>query len=203
MASYRLTGISTKLPFITFRYFLFWLCNVFLLVWEVFCRLTSSTKVLYISFFSENESRLQLGKEDIFFRYLRYFWNFFQKRVMIISFSLVWPFLTNVSAPSFVYDANRKRIWRVFFFVLFRLNAIHTLLESFGNSRTVMNANATRFTQIFSVDCDHSGLIVSASVQVTDQLEKVWQFYLIVAEILQFYSATIPGSSSQPLYKYR
>ena len=64
-----------------------------------------------------------------------------------------------------------------------RLNAIHTLLESFGNSRTVMNANATRFTQIFSVDCDHSGLIVSASVQVTDQLEKTWQFYLIVAEI--------------------
>ena len=64
-----------------------------------------------------------------------------------------------------------------------RLNAIHTLLESFGNSRTVMNANATRFTQIFSVDCDHSGLIVSASVQVTDQLEKTWQFYLIEAEI--------------------
>jgi hypothetical protein len=29
-----------------------------------------------------------------------------------------------------------------------------------------MNANATRFSQIFSVDFDHSGVIASASVQV-------------------------------------
>jgi hypothetical protein len=48
----------------------------------------------------------------------------------------------------------------------FRLTAIHLLLEAFGNSRTVMNATATRFTEIFSVDFDHSGLIVSASIQV-------------------------------------
>lgn len=52
-----------------------------------------------------------------------------------------------------------------------RLSAIHLLLEAFGNSRTVMNAGATRFTEIFSVDFDHSGLIVSASIQML-MLEK-------------------------------
>jgi len=47
-----------------------------------------------------------------------------------------------------------------------RLNAISTLLEAFGNSRTVLNTNATRFTQIFSLDYDHTGQIASASIQV-------------------------------------
>ncbi|XP_035226560.1 unconventional myosin-XVIIIa-like isoform X1 [Stegodyphus dumicola] len=46
-----------------------------------------------------------------------------------------------------------------------KLNAVVTLLEAFGNCRTVMNSNATRFTQLFSVDLDHSGQIISASVQ--------------------------------------
>lgn len=54
------------------------------------------------------------------------------------------------------------------FFSVEKLNAISTLLEAFGNSRTVMNTNATRFTQIFSLDFDHSGQIASASVQVSD-----------------------------------
>ena len=49
---------------------------------------------------------------------------------------------------------------------MFRLSAINVLLEAFGNTRTIMNANATRFSQIFSVDFDHSGGICSASVQV-------------------------------------
>lgn len=52
------------------------------------------------------------------------------------------------------------------FFLGEKLNAIYTLLEAFGNCRTVMNANATRFTQLFSIDIDHSGQIVSASLQV-------------------------------------
>ncbi|XP_047738816.1 unconventional myosin-XVIIIa-like, partial [Hyalella azteca] len=46
-----------------------------------------------------------------------------------------------------------------------RLNAISTLLEAFGNSRTLLNTNATRFTQIFSLDYDHTGQIASASIQ--------------------------------------
>ncbi|GFY57295.1 unconventional myosin-XVIIIa [Trichonephila inaurata madagascariensis] len=46
-----------------------------------------------------------------------------------------------------------------------KLNAVSTLLEAFGNCRTVMNSNATRFTQLFSVDLDHSGQIISASLQ--------------------------------------
>ena len=47
-----------------------------------------------------------------------------------------------------------------------KINAINTILEAFGNTKTVMNSNASRFTQIFSVDFDHSGQIASASVQI-------------------------------------
>lgn len=47
-----------------------------------------------------------------------------------------------------------------------KLTAIWTILENFGNCKTVMNPNATRFTQIFSLDFDQSGVIASASVQV-------------------------------------
>jgi myosin-18 len=47
-----------------------------------------------------------------------------------------------------------------------KLNAISMVLEAFGNSRTVLNTSATRFTQIFSLDYDQSGQIASASVQV-------------------------------------
>lgn len=47
-----------------------------------------------------------------------------------------------------------------------KLNAVSTILEAFGNCRTIMNTNATRFTELFSLDFDHSGQIVSASLQV-------------------------------------
>lgn len=47
-----------------------------------------------------------------------------------------------------------------------KVNAINTILESFGNSKTHSNTNATRFSQIFSLDFDHCGAIASASVQV-------------------------------------
>ncbi|XP_057663669.1 unconventional myosin-XVIIIa isoform X1 [Diorhabda carinulata] len=53
-----------------------------------------------------------------------------------------------------------------------KLSALWTVLESFGNCKTVMNTNATRFTQIFSLDFDQSGVIASASLQVL-MLEKV------------------------------
>ncbi|KAL1502507.1 hypothetical protein ABEB36_007641 [Hypothenemus hampei] len=47
-----------------------------------------------------------------------------------------------------------------------KLTAMWTVLESFGNCRTVMNTNASRFTQIFSLDFDQSGAICSASIQI-------------------------------------
>lgn len=47
-----------------------------------------------------------------------------------------------------------------------KLTALWTVLESFGNCRTVINTNATRFTQIFSLDFDQSGIIASASLQI-------------------------------------
>jgi myosin XVIII len=47
-----------------------------------------------------------------------------------------------------------------------KVNAINTILEAFGNTKTIINTNATRFTQIFSLDFDHSGQIGSASVQI-------------------------------------
>uniref|UniRef100_A0A8C2SJV6 Unconventional myosin-XVIIIa n=1 Tax=Capra hircus TaxID=9925 RepID=A0A8C2SJV6_CAPHI len=50
--------------------------------------------------------------------------------------------------------------------------ALSTLLEAFGNSPTVMNGNATRFSQILSLDFDQAGQVASASVQ-TMLLEKL------------------------------
>lgn len=47
-----------------------------------------------------------------------------------------------------------------------KLTAMWTVLESFGTCKTAMNTNATRFTQIFSVDFDQSGAISSASIQI-------------------------------------
>lgn len=52
-----------------------------------------------------------------------------------------------------------------------KLTSIWTVLESFGNCKTIMNTNATRFTQIFSLDFDQSGVIASASIQIL-MLEK-------------------------------
>ncbi|XP_064460509.1 unconventional myosin-XVIIIa-like isoform X2 [Ornithodoros turicata] len=52
-----------------------------------------------------------------------------------------------------------------------KLSATSVLLESFGNCRTAANTNASRFTQLFSFDFDHSGQMVSSSVQ-TFMLER-------------------------------
>ena len=51
-----------------------------------------------------------------------------------------------------------------------KLNALFTVLEAFGNSKSHMNSNATRFTQLFSLDFDQSGQIASASLQVNNYL---------------------------------
>lgn len=50
-----------------------------------------------------------------------------------------------------------------------RINAIQKILESFGNTRTLLNSNASRFTQIMSLDFDYSGVVVSASIQVSKE----------------------------------
>ncbi|XP_037350537.1 unconventional myosin-XVIIIa isoform X2 [Talpa occidentalis] len=50
--------------------------------------------------------------------------------------------------------------------------ALYTLLEAFGNSPTIMNGNATRFSQILSLDFDQTGQVASASIQ-TMLLEKL------------------------------
>ncbi|XP_071431269.1 unconventional myosin-XVIIIa isoform X9 [Pithys albifrons albifrons] len=50
--------------------------------------------------------------------------------------------------------------------------ALYTILEAFGNSGTSMNSNATRFSQIISLDFDQAGQVASASVQ-TLLLEKL------------------------------
>ncbi|XP_055598007.1 unconventional myosin-XVIIIa isoform X6 [Uranotaenia lowii] len=47
-----------------------------------------------------------------------------------------------------------------------RVTAMSTILEAFGNAKTSLNANATRFTQILSLDFDHCGQIGSASIQI-------------------------------------
>ncbi|XP_056675541.1 unconventional myosin-XVIIIa isoform X10 [Monodelphis domestica] len=50
--------------------------------------------------------------------------------------------------------------------------ALYTVLEAFGNSPTIMNGNATRFSQILSLDFDQAGQVASASIQ-TMLLEKL------------------------------
>ncbi|CAG5121918.1 unnamed protein product, partial [Candidula unifasciata] len=50
-------------------------------------------------------------------------------------------------------------------FTVEKMVSVYTLLHAFGNSRTSLNVNASRFTQIFTIDFDHSGQIGSASVQ--------------------------------------
>uniref|UniRef100_A0A3Q3LLC3 Myosin XVIIIAa n=1 Tax=Labrus bergylta TaxID=56723 RepID=A0A3Q3LLC3_9LABR len=50
--------------------------------------------------------------------------------------------------------------------------AVYTVLESFGNSSTCMNGNASRFSHIVSMDFDQAGLVTSASIQ-TMLLEKI------------------------------
>ncbi|XP_072603975.1 unconventional myosin-XVIIIa isoform X19 [Vulpes vulpes] len=50
--------------------------------------------------------------------------------------------------------------------------ALYSLLEAFGNSPTIMNGNATRFSQIISLDFDQAGQVASASIQ-TMLLEKL------------------------------
>ncbi|XP_069135915.1 unconventional myosin-XVIIIa-like isoform X4 [Argopecten irradians] len=47
-----------------------------------------------------------------------------------------------------------------------KLHAVSTLLEAFGNSRTILNTNASRFAQLTTLDFDHSGQITSGSVQI-------------------------------------
>uniref|UniRef100_A0A3B4DPB6 Unconventional myosin-XVIIIa-like n=1 Tax=Pygocentrus nattereri TaxID=42514 RepID=A0A3B4DPB6_PYGNA len=50
--------------------------------------------------------------------------------------------------------------------------AVYTILEAFGNCATSMNANASRFSQIVSLDFDQAGQVASASIQ-TMLLEKL------------------------------
>ncbi|XP_058174390.1 unconventional myosin-XVIIIa isoform X1 [Anopheles ziemanni] len=47
-----------------------------------------------------------------------------------------------------------------------KVSAIGTIMDAFGNERSVLNGNATKFTQIFALDFDHGGQIVSGSIQV-------------------------------------
>ncbi|XP_034663367.1 unconventional myosin-XVIIIa isoform X1 [Drosophila subobscura] len=47
-----------------------------------------------------------------------------------------------------------------------KVNALCTILEAFGNTRTCLNSNATRMTQLLSLDFDQTGQIASASLQV-------------------------------------
>ncbi|XP_046719566.1 unconventional myosin-XVIIIa isoform X9 [Silurus meridionalis] len=50
--------------------------------------------------------------------------------------------------------------------------AVNTILEAFGNCATSMNSNASRFSQIVSLDFDQTGQVASASIQ-TMLLEKL------------------------------
>ena len=46
------------------------------------------------------------------------------------------------------------------------------LLEAFGNCSTTLNQNASRFTMLFTLDYDSSGMLTSGSLQ-TFLLQKI------------------------------
>ena len=48
-----------------------------------------------------------------------------------------------------------------------KVNSVNNILEAFGNAKTCLNTNATRLTQLLSLDFDQSGQIASASLQVS------------------------------------
>ena len=58
----------------------------------------------------------------------------------------------------------------MFPFSVEKLQAVFTLLDAFGNSRTIMNTSASKYTSITSLDFDHSGQIAAASVQVSNDI---------------------------------
>ncbi|XP_058066185.1 unconventional myosin-XVIIIa [Anopheles bellator] len=47
-----------------------------------------------------------------------------------------------------------------------KVSAIGAILDAFGNERTALCANATKFAQIFALDFDHAGQLVAGSIQV-------------------------------------
>merc|ERR1712142_158412 len=47
-----------------------------------------------------------------------------------------------------------------------KLSSIFTLLDAFGNSRSVMNTSASKFTHTFTLDFDHNGMISTANIQI-------------------------------------
>ncbi|KAJ7309093.1 hypothetical protein JRQ81_008411 [Phrynocephalus forsythii] len=48
--------------------------------------------------------------------------------------------------------------------------ALYTVLEAFGNCGTSLNSNATRFSQIISLDFDQAGQVASASTMLLEKL---------------------------------
>ncbi|XP_077996224.1 unconventional myosin-XVIIIa-like isoform X2 [Glandiceps talaboti] len=47
-----------------------------------------------------------------------------------------------------------------------KINSIHVLIQAFGHSRTAQSSNATRCTQLYSLDFDHAGQIAAMSIQL-------------------------------------
>ncbi|XP_018902234.2 unconventional myosin-XVIIIa isoform X2 [Bemisia tabaci] len=70
-----------------------------------------------------------------------------------INYKYIIKYLTIVAG------ANNKVL------TLEKLNSIWTVLEAFGNAKTVLNNSATCFAHLFSLDFDQSGQIASASIQ--------------------------------------
>ncbi|GAB1602168.1 unconventional myosin-XVIIIa-like isoform X2 [Argonauta hians] len=57
------------------------------------------------------------------------------------------------------------------FITIDKVNAMDVLLETFGNSRTILNTNASKFTKLTTLDFDFSGQVSGITVQII-MLEK-------------------------------
>ena len=76
----------------------------------------------------------------------------------------------NVNIDNYLFMKIMLGVTYVFVIDIFSVDKLHALtilLEAFGNSRTILNTSASRYSQLMTIDYDHSGQMVSASVQVT------------------------------------
>ena len=51
-----------------------------------------------------------------------------------------------------------------------KVEAMISLLDAFGGCSTRLNLNASRFTLLFTLDYDSSGMLTSGSLQVCDSV---------------------------------
>lgn len=64
----------------------------------------------------------------------------------------------------------------IFSYLDAKVEAMISLFDAFGNCSTRLNQNASRFTMLFTLDYDSSGMLTSGSLQVCGNV--MWKQFL-------------------------